>query len=268
MRSYYFPGSRGKPVVMIFGGYDSTNEESFFWLGYPLIRRNYPVILFEGPGQSDMIRRYGIRFTPDWHRPVGTVIDYAESKYPELHSRKKVLVGISLGGILAGRAAALEKRIGAVMLFGSPFSFEDSARNQMPAIIRYFYDSGRAGLFNTFAGIKKRFDLKLKWGLDNGLWCIGGTTPFDFVRNGRLYTLADVESRITCPVLVFYGEKDMYVADGIQDGKFQNAFRNSKEYTIRIFRDIDGSAEHCQIGAGEQAVYYFTSWLRKIGFEK
>jgi hypothetical protein len=50
MRLYYFPGDADKPLVMICGGYDSTNEESYFFIGCALIARGYPILMYEGPG--------------------------------------------------------------------------------------------------------------------------------------------------------------------------------------------------------------------------
>ncbi|MGD0275763.1 MAG: hypothetical protein ABSB79_06875 [Syntrophales bacterium] len=101
MRTYYFPGDEDKPLIITCGGYDSTNEESYFWIGCAAIQRGYPLIMFEGPGQSNMIREYGIRFTPDWQKPVSKIIDFIENKETVPSFRKKILFGISLGGLLA-----------------------------------------------------------------------------------------------------------------------------------------------------------------------
>ena len=224
MRNYFFPGDADKPLVMICGGYDSTNEESFFWGGRAFIERGYNVILFEGPGQSDMIRRYNIRFTEEWGSVVASNLNEAIKRQPALAGRKKVLVGISLGGLLAGRAAASEGRLDGVILFGAPFDLLKGALFQMPGAGRFLYENGSVRAFNLIAATKARFDLNVRWGLKNGIWTIGGDTPYGFLEKCSAYTLEDLHEKVNCHVMVLYGEKDIYVSDGYQGLKFKTAF--------------------------------------------
>jgi pimeloyl-ACP methyl ester carboxylesterase len=265
MLVYYFPGSRRKPVMLIQGGFDSTNEESYFFAGAALIARGYPVVMFEGPGQSGMIREFGLRFTPQWHEPVGRIIDYMESAEPEIAARKKILVGISLGGLLAGRAAAYEKRIDGVVLFGAPYDMEAAALFQMPSIGGWLFRQDMKGTINMAVNWKRKWDRGLRWGLNNGMWTIGGDTPFDMIKSFGAYTLKDVNDKVLCPVLCIYGEKDIYVSDEKQLDMLKNSFKHATSYTLKIFKEEDGSAEHCQIGATEQAVQEIISWLSDHG---
>ncbi len=265
MLIYYFPGRRDKPVMLIQGGFDSTNEESYFFAGAALIARGYPVILFEGPGQSSMIREFGVRFTPEWHKPVGKVLDYMMAKEPDLAARKKVLVGISLGGLLAGRAAAYENRLDGVVLFGAPYDMEAAALFQMPQAGRWLYRQNMQGLINTVAHWKAKGDRSLRWGLQNGMWTIGGDDPFNMMKAFGAYTLGNVQDRVRCHVLCLYGEKDIYVSDEKQMLLFKNSFKNAASYTLKVFREEDGSAEHCQIGATEHAVQEIVTWMSQSG---
>ncbi len=266
MRVYYFPGRRDKPLMLIQGGFDSTNEESYFFAGAALIARGYPVILFEGPGQSAMIREFGVRFTPEWHKPVGRILDYMLAEEPELAANKKVLVGISLGGLLAGRAAAYEKRLDGVVLFGAPYDMEAAALFQMPQAGRWLYRQNMQGLINTAVHWKAKGDRSLRWGLQNGMWTIGGDDPFSMMKAFGAYTLGNVHDRVRCHVLCLYGEKDIYVSDEKQMLLFKHSFKNAVSYTLKVFREEDGSAEHCQIGATEHAVQEMISWLCLRGF--
>lgn len=268
MLVYYFPGRRDKPVMLIQGGFDSTNEESYFFAGAALIARGYPVIMFEGPGQSTMIREFGVRFTPEWHKPVGKVLDYMMAEKPDLAARKKVLVGISLGGLLAGRAAAYENRLDGVVLFGTPYDMEAAALFQMPQAGRWLYRQNMQGLINTAAHWKAKWDRSLRWGLQNGMWTIGGDNPFSMMKAFGAYTLGNVQDRVLCHVLCLYGEKDIYVSDEKQMLLFKNSFKNAASYTMKVFSEKDGSAEHCQIGSTEQSIQAIISWLRKYGLDK
>ena len=64
----------------------------------------YDVIGFDGPGQGTTRRRHGLLFDYRWETPMGAVLDHSGLD-------DVTLVGLSLGGWLALRAAAFEKRI-------------------------------------------------------------------------------------------------------------------------------------------------------------
>ena len=261
MKNYYFPGAKDKPLVLICGGFDSINEESYFWMGTPLIKRGYPVILFEGPGQSNMIRSYGIRFTPDWHKVVSATIDAAIHQDSSLASKKKILVGISFGGLLSARAAAYEKRLDGLVVFGAPFDMVSASLHQVPSFAKWLYQNQQGSIINFLVNIKKRFDQGMRWGLRNGMWTIGGKNTYEYLKTAEAYTLHDVHEKITCPVLVFYGENDFYVSDGVQDKLYETAFQNAESYTLKIFKKEEGSAEHCQSGSVAQAARFLVSWM-------
>ncbi|MBN2086739.1 alpha/beta hydrolase [Candidatus Peregrinibacteria bacterium] len=262
MKTYYFKGDTDKPLVLVCGGFDSTNTESYFWIGKALIDRGYSVAMFEGPGQSAMLRHFNIKFTPGWHKPVGIVIDYLIIKDPSVQAKKKVLFGISLGGLLMGRAAAFEKRIDGVALFGGPFDFFDSALYQIPSIARKLFYSGHKKTLNFLANIKMKISITARWGINNGIASMGGQSPYEFLSIGKNFTLKDVNDKVTCPVIVFYGTHDLFVADGIQDAMFKNAFKNAKSYTLKTFPFEDGSSEHCQAGSIEQSAMVFVQWMK------
>jgi len=267
MRNYYFPGDKEKPLIFICGGFDSTNEESFFWMGSALIQRGYPVIMFEGPGQSSMLREYQIKFISDWHLIVSKIIDASIMQDNALAKKKKVLLGISYGGLLAGRAAPFENRIDAIALFGGPFDTVEAGLFQAPVIARWLYEHNYKKAFNVLSEIKQFFDPGLRWGVKNGLWTIGGQNAFDFLKIATDFTQKNIHEKVKCHVLNFYGEKDIYVVDGFQDVMFEKAFPNAASYTLKIFKEEEGSAEHCQIGSGEQAVQLFVTWLNNCNLE-
>jgi pimeloyl-ACP methyl ester carboxylesterase len=62
------------------------------------------VYLFEGPGQGGVMRIQGKHFTYKWEEQVKAILDFF--KLDDV-----TIIGASLGGMLAPRAAAFEKRI-------------------------------------------------------------------------------------------------------------------------------------------------------------
>ena len=102
---------------MVFhGGYDSTVEESYLVVAAGALRRGYNVIAFDGPGQGSCLRDQGLHFRPDWEAVVTPVVDFALT-VPEVDAGRLALMGMSLGGYLAARAAAFEHRIAACLLY-------------------------------------------------------------------------------------------------------------------------------------------------------
>ena len=62
----------------------------------------------DGPGQGSALRDQGLTFIHQWEKPTAAVID----AFLAGHSRpsKIVIVGMSMGGYLAPRAAAFDER--------------------------------------------------------------------------------------------------------------------------------------------------------------
>ncbi len=116
LNAVYYPGPAGseaRPLLVVVGGYDSTMEELYLGVGAAALRHGYSVLTYEGPGQGSVIREQGLTFEPDWERPNGAVLD----RFLATHAKpeKIVLLGESLGGYLAPRAAAFDRRIDGVV---------------------------------------------------------------------------------------------------------------------------------------------------------
>ena len=90
-------------TLIVHGGFDSLAEELLHQVS-DLTEDGFRVILFEGPGQGHPLKVQGIPMIPEWEKPVGAVLDHFAIKACSL-------LGISLGGCLATRAAAHEPRI-------------------------------------------------------------------------------------------------------------------------------------------------------------
>ncbi|HLL33247.1 MAG TPA: alpha/beta fold hydrolase [Streptomyces sp.] len=99
-----------RPLVIHHGGIDSTLGEGWFFVAAATLARGYDCLCSEGPGQDSVLRDHGLVFRPDWERVVTPVVDYALD-LPGVDPDRVVLMGTSLGGLLAVRAAAFEHRL-------------------------------------------------------------------------------------------------------------------------------------------------------------
>ena len=78
------------------------------------VERGYNALVFDGPGQFGPLHREGLTFRPDWEKVVTPAVDFALT-LPSVEPKRIALMGVSLGGVLAPRAAAFEKRIAALI---------------------------------------------------------------------------------------------------------------------------------------------------------
>lgn len=101
-------------TVVVVPGLDSAKEE-FLDLVSALLARGLAVFAMDGPGQGVLAAT--TTFVPDCERVVGRVID-------ALGVTRIGLVGLSLGGYFAARAAALEPRVAAVATVSGPFRLD------------------------------------------------------------------------------------------------------------------------------------------------
>src|SRR3712207_6143485 len=102
---------RPRPTLICTNGYDSTIYELYLDFAAAL-RRGYNLLLYDGPGQGRPLIKQGLVMRPDWENVVRPVVDYALTR-PEVDAEKLVIMGISLGGYLAPRAASAEHRLAA-----------------------------------------------------------------------------------------------------------------------------------------------------------
>ena len=100
--TYCFAAEAARGTIVAFGGFDSYIEE-FLPILLGLRDCGWTVIAFEGPGQGAVLEDQRMTMTPEWHGPVAAVLD-------AFALDDVTLVGISLGGCLAIRAAARGRR--------------------------------------------------------------------------------------------------------------------------------------------------------------
>ncbi|MEU9034064.1 alpha/beta fold hydrolase [Streptomyces sp. NPDC048352] len=116
------PGDAPATVVVV-PGLDSAKEE-FLDLASALLARGLAVFAVDGPGQGVLADTTTLR--PDYEQVVGRVID-------ALGVPRIGLVGLSLGGYFAARAAALEPRVRAAATVSGPFRLD---WGQLPPPVR------------------------------------------------------------------------------------------------------------------------------------
>ena len=97
------------PLVVLIPGVDSTKEE-YFNFSEVLLKRGLATLAFEGLGQGET--RQFRAMTEDYELAFSKAIDYIQD-IPNIDSKRIAVYGRSMGGHLAPRVAAFDKRISA-----------------------------------------------------------------------------------------------------------------------------------------------------------
>ena len=243
---YFYPGSgTGKrPILVMFGGFDSTGEELHFAGAAAAAERGYRVLTFEGPGQGQVILEQGLPFRPDWENVVGPVIDYLAQR-DDVDASRIALSGLSLGGVLAPRAAAFEKRLAAVISHDGLYDFfQVYAGAMMPM---------------TEAEINAVIEVMplARWLFGHGMWVTGTSTPLEFLEALKPFNVADgVAESINCPTLVCDDLDPRVVGQPQQLYDHLTTTKTFLEFTAE-----EGADEHCQAGASRLASARILDWL-------
>jgi dienelactone hydrolase len=223
-----------RPTVLYHGGFDSTLEEDYLGLAAGALRRGYHVLAFDGPGQGSTVREQGLHFRPDWEAVVTPVVDFALA-LPEVDPARLVLVGTSMGGYLAARAAAFEHRLAACVLHDGVYDMHEAFATTLELANR-----APGGLEAVLAQ-----NTQARWAIRNGRWTFGVSSAQEIVEVTRPYTMAGLADRIVCPTLVLEAENDQFFAG--QPQRIYDALTCRKD--LIAFREDEGGGEHCHVGA-------------------
>lgn len=109
------------PVLIVLPGLDSTKETRHFsragWM-----KVGFSVLSLDGPGQGEASTWSVTR--PDYETAISAAVDWIEQR-PELDASRIGMLGSSLGGYYAPRAAAREPRIRATVANCGPFDWSE-----------------------------------------------------------------------------------------------------------------------------------------------
>ena len=257
---YSSPQPGPQPTVIVHTGFDGTAEEMWIDAACSAQAHGYTVITFDGPGQPGPRYRDGLVFRPDWEKVITPVIDFAVEQ-PGVDPTRIDLIGNSMGGMLAPRAAAFEPRIAALLAIDGVYDFGEAFLTMMLG------DDWRALLDGSDDGVNTRAAEHMKtnslaaWTARNGMWSFGVQTPAAFARKVVDYNLGGgVAERITCPTFVGRAESDEFLRG--QPEKLVQHLTSAK-VTLVDFSDIEGAGSHCQSGAKRILNEREFNWLDK-----
>lgn len=168
-------GPRPTPLAVILNGSGTAKEETLLWSA-PFLDRGIGVLALDWPGTGETAPT--MRVTADCDDLTDGVLALAKED-PGLDERRVALVGFSLGGALAVRCAAFDRRIAAAIAVTPPYDATDWLSMANPVV---------AEQLAAMAGGEEAL----------------GELASDFA-------LPEVVPRLRCPLLVLGAARDLIV---------------------------------------------------------
>jgi dienelactone hydrolase len=223
------------PVVIFYGGLDLSKEMLYAIVGHTLARRGITCLVMDTPGVGEPLRLRGVPSRPDYEVPTAAIIDHLETRN-DLDASRVAVMGISLGGYYAARAAAFEPRVGACVAWSGIWDWGATMQN------RWDSRSERAAV--------PWFQLP---------WVMGTTTLEAALERARQWSLVDVWPQVQQPLLIVHGEHDQQIP--VEDAARAYAAAGSADKYLRVFSLAEGGAEHIQTDEPDPARQLIADWL-------
>jgi dienelactone hydrolase len=226
---------RPTPVVICYGGFDLTKEFLYAVIGNTFASKGITCLVIDTPGVGEPLRLRGVPSRPDYEVPTAAIIDHLETR-SDVDADRIAVMGISLGGYYAARAAAFEPRLAACVAWTA------------------IWDWGAS------------WDQRLASGSDSVPvppfqlpWVMGTDTLEEAVERARAWNLIDVWPLVHQPLLIVHGENDRQIpaADAVR--AFEAA--GSADKQLRMFTVAEGGAEHIQADEPDPARQLISDWL-------
>lgn len=238
---YRAPGDGPRPLVIQWNGLDST-KEMLYYSGFArmLAERGVSTLLVDTPGSGEALRLRGLTARYDTEAWAKAILDWVEPNAGALGVDAGLvgIVGWSLGGYYAPRAAAFEKRLRFVVAWGANHDWaevqEARRRREGENPIPHYWD--------------------------HVSWVWGAKDADDFLEKTRNVHLNGVVERITVPFLITHGVGDRQIPVRYAHESYDQAV-NSPKRELRLFDEPEGGTEHISLDNMPYVAGIIADWV-------
>lgn len=215
------PGDGPRPVMIMFNGLDSTKEHMIAsGFHHELAARGISTLMVDCPGSGEALRLRGLKAQIDTEVWAAACVDWLLER-DDVDADLVGLVGWSLGGYYAPRAAAYEKRLALVVAWG--------ANHDWGAVQR--------------ARVQREGERPVPHYWEHVLWVWGFDDMDSFLEMADGVNLDGVVENITVPFLIAHGENDRQIPLAMAHRSYEQAVGSPKR-ELRIFTPDEGGTEH------------------------
>jgi len=240
-----FPGLFSKcaanpsaPCLVFCNGLDSCKEMIYrSGIAQELNRRGIATLMIDHPGVGEALRLRGLTAIHDSERWAGAAIDFLE-RDGRVDPQRIGMIGWSLGGYYAPRAAAFEKRFKLCVAWGANHNWGELQ-------LRRLANEG---------------DRPVPHYWDHVMWVWGKPNLEAFLEFVPRVSLVGVVQNITVPFLITHGARDRQIPIEYAYQCFDEATASPKR-ELKIFTDREGGVEHCSADNMEPARSYIADWI-------
>ena len=262
MPAWFFAAHDGPaPVVIATNGYDAGMPDLFLGVAVPALRRGYHCVVFDGPGQGRMLVEQQVPMRGDWERVVTPVVDAVLAR-PDVDAERVALMGWSLGGYLALRAASGEPRLAACIADPGLYGIREGMLARLRQlgvpddVIADYPDIPAATLAPMVEAMEH--DRLMHWTIaQRGFWVHGVDSFAGYVRATADFSLAGRLEHVRCPTLVTAAESDPLAASAPQ----VVAELASTSADLVRFSVVEGAGDHCEWGNRSRFDQVAFDWL-------
>ena len=230
------------PTMIMWNGLDSTKEH-MYTSGWPqeMAERGISTLMVDCPGSGEALRFLGLKSrveTEDWAKAC---VDYLETRsrdFGDVDLNKIGLVGWSLGGYYAPRAAAFEKRLKLVVAWGANHNWGEVQK----------------------ARLEREGENPVPHYWEHVLWVWGYDDIGSFIEAAEHVNLNGVVEQITVPFLITHGENDRQINVKYAHQSYDQAV-NSPKRTLRIFTPEEGATEHVGLDHLPHVGAFTADWI-------
>ncbi|MGZ5169598.1 MAG: alpha/beta hydrolase family protein [Burkholderiales bacterium] len=226
------------PTVVLFDGLDNCKEMSVLFAGVEFAFRGFHTLAIDGPGQGEALRLRNLPSRYDYEIP-GTAAYECVASRKDVDPKRVAIMAYSAGGYYAPRAVAFEKRYAACVAWGPHYDYHAVWQKRWAAMQAAPDDVATS-----------HFQLP---------WVMGTPDMDSAMEKLKKFTLAGVAEKITCPMLVCWGEEDKLTGRDVAEKLYSSVA--SKDKMLKIFTRETGGFEHCQVDNRQVGTDYICDWL-------
>lgn len=230
-------GTGPRPCMVFCNGLDSVKEMVFLSLRDSFAKRGISCLMIDQPGVGEALRLNDLPAIADTEKWAAAAVDYLETR-PDVDQRRMGMIGWSLGGFYAPRAATYEKRFALCVAWGANHDWGDLQRRRL----------AREG------------DMPVPHYWDHVMWVWGQPDLDAFMRLMPEVTLEGHLQNMTIPFLIAHGSNDRQIPLEYAQRSYDAAV-NSPDRELKVFTPHEGGVEHVSADNMEPVRSYIADWI-------
>ncbi|MEA5455182.1 prolyl oligopeptidase family serine peptidase [Sinomonas sp. JGH33] len=226
------------PVMIMWNGLDSTKEHIYL-SAHPaeLAARGISTLMVDCPGAGEALRLQGLTAQTNTEEWAAACVEYLCDR-DDVDPSAIGLVGWSLGGYYAPRAAAFEKRLALVVAWGANHDWGAVQRRRL----------------------QREGERPVPHYWDHVMWVWGHKNLEEFIDHADSVRLDGIIEQITVPFLIVHGANDRQIPLEYAHRSYEQAI-NSPHRDLHIFTTEEGGAEHVGLDHLPHVSAYVADWV-------